>query len=94
MKLSAETGQAAPIDKGVLTALCDNKDVVSGVIEGGFTVWNGTGHLVEHLAALNIDFRGKRVLDLGCGGGLLGIYAIANGASHVAFQVIVALSYC
>lgn len=34
----------------------------------------------------SIDFRGKRVVDLGCGHGLPGLHALLRGASHVVFQ--------
>ncbi len=77
------------IDETVQAALSSDRDVVSGVIEGGFTVWEGTRHLLQHLKKLDIDFSGKRVIDLGCGAGLLGLYALMRGASHVAFQVSV-----
>lgn len=33
-----------------------------------------------------VDFQGKTVLDLGCGSGLLGIYAASRGAEIVHFQ--------
>ncbi|VDN11369.1 unnamed protein product [Dibothriocephalus latus] len=77
-------------NEAVLAALRENKDVVSGVIEGGFTVWEGTRHLLNFLEPRNAEVhhfvQGKRVLDLGCGAGLLGIYALQQGASRVVFQ--------
>ena len=47
----------------------------------------GTGHhhttrlMIEAMAGL--DLKGKRVLDMGCGTGVLGIYACRKGASRV-----------
>lgn len=47
----------------------------------------GTGHHeTTHLcseAILNIDVKGKQVLDMGCGTGILGILAALKGASHI-----------
>jgi SAM-dependent methyltransferase len=37
-------------------------------------------------AVARVDVHGKRVVDLGCGSGLPGIYCLLNGASKVAFQ--------
>jgi ribosomal protein L11 methyltransferase len=47
----------------------------------------GTGHhhttrlMIE--AMMNYDLKGKRVLDMGCGTGILGIYASSKGAERV-----------
>lgn len=74
----------------MLEALSSDRDVVCGVVEGGFTVWEGTRHLLSYLQRTRSPppvFEGKRVLDLGCGAGLLGLYALLHGASHVTFQV-------
>ncbi|VDL99574.1 unnamed protein product [Schistocephalus solidus] len=77
-------------NEAVLTALREDKDVVSGIIEGGFTVWQGTRHLLNFLDSNDAEdghfIKGKRVLDLGCGAGLLGLYALEKGASCVVFQ--------
>nr|CDS34085.1 histidine protein methyltransferase 1 [Hymenolepis microstoma] len=70
----------------VIEALSSNIDVISGVVEGGFTVWDGTRHLLNYLVKENMSFKDKRVLDLGCGAGLMGIHALINGAKFVLFQ--------
>lgn len=41
--------------------------------------------LIEYLNK-SYDFKGKRVLDVGCGSGLLGIYALNGDAAAVHFQ--------
>ncbi|VUZ50439.1 unnamed protein product, partial [Hymenolepis diminuta] len=73
-------------DMKMIEALSSDIDVISGVVEGGFTVWDGTRHLLNYLVKENIDFKDKRVLDLGCGAGLLGIHALINGAKFALFQ--------
>ena len=56
-----------------------NVDIVPGVYEGGFTVWECTMQLLKYLE--DIDFDGKDVLDVGCGLGLLG-YIIHHPLLH------------
>ena len=59
-------------------------EVVPGVYEGGFQLWECTLDLLEYMKSL--DFNGKSVFELGCGRGLPGIYAAMNGASKVVLQ--------
>ncbi|XP_051881510.1 histidine protein methyltransferase 1 homolog [Pristis pectinata] len=59
-------------------------DLVPGLYEGGLKVWECTADLVDYLAG--VELRGLRVLDLGCGAGLLGIAALGKGAACVHFQ--------
>ncbi|KAJ8248397.1 hypothetical protein GJAV_G00241600 [Gymnothorax javanicus] len=63
-----------------------NTDLISGVYEGGLKVWECTYDLLEFLEDEGVGFSGKRVLDLGCGAGLLGILALKRGAQEVHFQ--------
>ncbi|KAI4344919.1 hypothetical protein L6164_012099 [Bauhinia variegata] len=67
-----------------------NSDLVPGKYEGGLKLWEGSLDLVK---ALNSDikhgvisFVGKRVLEVGCGHGLPGIFALQEGAVAVHFQ--------
>ncbi|XP_026191979.1 uncharacterized protein LOC34620824 [Cyclospora cayetanensis] len=73
--------------------------VQAGNYEGGFAVWECTwdllgflqpaakGHSLSCLSRqIDLQIRGGHVLDLGCGQGLLGIWALQRGASAVAFQ--------
>ncbi|XP_050351199.1 histidine protein methyltransferase 1 homolog [Nymphalis io] len=67
--------------------LTEHSDLVTGKYEGGLKIWECTYDLVEYLEK-NIEtiaFRNKKVLDLGCGAGILGIYALLRGAC-VTFQ--------
>ncbi|XP_034041259.1 histidine protein methyltransferase 1 homolog [Thalassophryne amazonica] len=63
-----------------------SSDLISGVYEGGLKVWECTYDLLELIEKDSKSFGEKRVLDLGCGAGLLGILALKTGAKHVHFQ--------
>ena len=58
-------------------------DIIPGVYEGGFTLWECTIDFLKYMQ--NIDIKDKFVLDIGCGLGLLGIKALKQGASKVTF---------
>eukprot|EP00108_Taenia_solium_P004422 TsM_000505600 transcript=TsM_000505600 gene=TsM_000505600 len=73
-------------DQRALRVLSLGCDVVAGIVEGGFTVWTGTRLLLNFLVDRAIDFAGRRVLDLGCGAGVLGIHALLHHAASVTFQ--------
>ncbi|XP_035710000.1 histidine protein methyltransferase 1 homolog isoform X3 [Folsomia candida] len=84
LKSSKVTG-----DPNVKSILTSSSDLVPGLYEGGFKLWECTFDLLSYLE----DESGKavsigpdtKVLDLGCGHGLLGLYALGRGA-HVLFQ--------
>uniref|UniRef100_A0A9J8D2Q2 protein-histidine N-methyltransferase n=2 Tax=Cyprinus carpio TaxID=7962 RepID=A0A9J8D2Q2_CYPCA len=61
-------------------------NLISGIYEGGLKIWECTYDLLEYIDDEGETFAGKRVLDLGCGAGLLGILALKRGASKVDFQ--------
>ncbi|XP_065861561.1 uncharacterized protein [Euphorbia lathyris] len=67
-----------------------NSDLVPGVYEGGLKLWEGSLDLIKALRSEvqngNLSFTGKRVLELGCGHGLPGIFACLEGAAVVHFQ--------
>ncbi|KAK4528799.1 hypothetical protein GAYE_SCF64G6745 [Galdieria yellowstonensis] len=54
------------------------QDVIRGVYEGGFKLWEGAIDLVKFLDTININGF-QRGLELGCGHGLPGIYALQKG---------------
>ncbi|XP_022220915.2 histidine protein methyltransferase 1 homolog [Drosophila obscura] len=64
-----------------------HSDLITGVYEGGAKIWECTDDLLLYLSDNYEDsyWKDKRVLDLGCGSGLLGIYALQSGAK-VDFQ--------
>ncbi|XP_071736370.1 uncharacterized protein [Rutidosis leptorrhynchoides] len=67
-----------------------NSDLVPGKYEGGLKLWEGSLDLVRTLRLEiecgNISLAGKKVLELGCGHGLPGIFSCLQGASAVHFQ--------
>ncbi|PON95483.1 Lysine methyltransferase [Trema orientale] len=67
-----------------------NSDLVPGKYEGGLKLWEGSLDLVKALRSEvgneHLAFTGKRVLELGCGHGLPGIFACLEGAAAVHFQ--------
>ena len=62
-----------------------NSDLVPCIYEGGLKIWECSLDLVNYLAEERVDFRGKKVLELGCGAALPGLYAAVKGAC-VTFQ--------
>ncbi len=50
-------------------------------------LWTGS-RVLARLAATQLDCRGKRVVDIGCGLGLVGIAAAQRGASSVLFDYV------
>ncbi|CAI0453197.1 unnamed protein product [Linum tenue] len=67
-----------------------DSDLVAGVYEGGLKLWEGSLDLVKAIRSEihkgELSFRGKKVLELGCGHGLPGIFACLEGAAAVHFQ--------
>ncbi|GBG76015.1 hypothetical protein CBR_g21255 [Chara braunii] len=69
---------------------CSHSDLIPGKYEGGMKLWECTIDLIETLRQElqdgRLSFRGKDVLELGCGHGLPGILACIKGARSVHFQ--------
>ncbi|XP_062199497.1 uncharacterized protein LOC133901958 [Phragmites australis] len=67
-----------------------NSDLVPGKYEGGLKLWEGSLDLVKTLNSEikgdRLLLEGKRVLELGCGHGLPGIFAGLKGAGLIHFQ--------
>ena len=53
---------------------------------GGLKIWECTQDLANYILKQGMKFHSKRVLDLGCGSGILGILAMQLGAATVHFQ--------
>ncbi|CAN6448724.1 unnamed protein product [Victoria cruziana] len=67
-----------------------NSETFASKSDGSIKSWEGSIDLVNALRHEirdgQLSFRGKRVLELGCGHGLPGIFACLKGASAVHFQ--------
>ena len=75
---------------GTSQALRSNSDLIPSVYEGGMKIWECSVDLIQFLHKIvaeqgELVMAGKKVLELGCGAGLPGIYALLNGAT-VHFQ--------
>ncbi|GAA6107347.1 histidine protein methyltransferase 1 homolog [Tachysurus ichikawai] len=73
-------------EKVLSQTITQNSDLITGVYEGGLKIWEGTYDLLEYIDDEGEMFSGRKVLDLGCGAGILGILALKRGASKVHFQ--------
>jgi predicted nicotinamide N-methyase len=54
-------------------------DLITGVYEGGFKLWECSIDLVQYLIDENVPLDGKSVLEVGCGHGLPGIFCSLVG---------------
>ncbi|XP_043910253.1 histidine protein methyltransferase 1 homolog [Protopterus annectens] len=70
----------------VSRAISTHSDLIPGVYEGGMKIWECTFDLITYLLENQVQFVGKKVLDLGCGAGLLGMAALKHHATEVHFQ--------
>jgi predicted nicotinamide N-methyase len=71
------------IDDAETSQMLQTNDIIPSVYEGGFKIWECSIDLTRYL--MGEDVLGKRVLELGCGSGVPGIYALTKGA-NVTFQ--------
>eukprot|EP00054_Salpingoeca_dolichothecata_P035197 m.4778 g.4778 ORF g.4778 m.4778 type:complete len:284 (-) comp5171_c0_seq1:52-903(-) len=69
----------------IAQSVTQKSDLIPGVYEGGLKVWECSIDLVEVLMTKSAELAKLRVLELGCGAGLPGLYALLQGAS-VVFQ--------
>ncbi|KAG6440679.1 hypothetical protein O3G_MSEX001355 [Manduca sexta] len=63
----------------------EHSDLIVGKYEGGLKIWECTHDLIKYLIENKVPLENSKILDLGCGAGILGIYAFMNGA-NVTFQ--------
>ena len=66
----------------------EENDIKKDFYEGGFKIWECTLDLLKYLNETLIagELKGKNVIDIGCGQGLLGLEALLCGASSIFFQ--------
>lgn len=77
---------AMKVQSEAIYPLLEKSDLESGKYEGGMKVWECTIDLLDYLDEIQYSMLDERVLDLGCGAGLLGVYAHLFGAQQVCFQ--------
>ena len=72
----------------------NNSDLISGVYEGGYKIWECTQDLVDYFTENTdrVDFAGKVLCDLGCSAGIAGLLALIKDAKAVHFQDYVSFS--
>ncbi|EDM09367.1 similar to 2810422O20Rik protein, isoform CRA_a [Rattus norvegicus] len=75
-----------PGENIVSQSFSSHSDLIPGVYEGGLKIWECTFDLMTYFTKAKVKFAGQKVLDLGCGSGLLGITASKGGAREVHFQ--------
>ncbi|XP_003785763.1 histidine protein methyltransferase 1 homolog [Otolemur garnettii] len=75
-----------PGENIVSKSFSSHTDLITGVYEGGLKIWECTFDLLAYFIKAKVKFAGKKVLDLGCGSGLLGITAFKGGAKEIHFQ--------
>ncbi|XP_007935898.1 histidine protein methyltransferase 1 homolog [Orycteropus afer afer] len=75
-----------PGENIVSKSFSSHSDLITGVYEGGLKIWECTFDLLAYLTNAKVNFFGKKVLDLGCGSGLLGIIAFQGAAKEIHFQ--------
>ncbi|KAF9187054.1 hypothetical protein BGZ51_001575 [Haplosporangium sp. Z 767] len=64
-----------------MLALAGKSDLVKGVYEGGLKTWECALDLVAYLAEQKESYDSKKVLELGCGSALPGIYVLTQSSS-------------
>jgi len=67
-------------------AVNESRDVLPGVYEGGFKLWECSVDLLHYLHDAVVPLAGKKVAEYGCGMGMPGLFALLSGASHVHLQ--------
>ncbi|XP_058166085.1 histidine protein methyltransferase 1 homolog [Dasypus novemcinctus] len=75
-----------PGENIISKSFASHSDLITGVYEGGLKIWECTFDLLAYFTKTKVKFVGKKVLDLGCGSGLLGIIVFKGGAKEIHFQ--------
>nr|CAI5844621.1 unnamed protein product [Callosobruchus analis] len=65
----------------VLKAEENHSDLISTVYEGGLQIWECSYDLLNYIISEKIEFKNAKVLDLGCGSGIIGIYSLLHGST-------------
>ena len=63
----------------LVEAINSSSDIIRGVYEGGIKTWECSIDLVRYLQSISNDIDGKRILEIGCGSALPGLFCIRVG---------------
>jgi predicted nicotinamide N-methyase len=63
----------------LIEAINSSSDIIRGVYEGGIKTWECSIDLVRYLQSMSDDINGKRILEIGCGSALPGLFCIRVG---------------
>ncbi|XP_015122438.1 histidine protein methyltransferase 1 homolog [Diachasma alloeum] len=66
--------------ENIIKAEMQHSDLLPAIYEGGLKIWECTNDLSQYLITQKVDLKSKKVLDLGCGAGVLGIITLLKGA--------------
>ncbi|KAF9136121.1 Histidine protein methyltransferase 1 [Mortierella sp. 14UC] len=80
-KKQEETGTITGPGGVEMLALAGKSDLVKGVYEGGLKTWECALDLVAYLADQKQNYDGQKVLELGCGSALPGIYVLTQSST-------------
>lgn len=77
--------------QNIVEAESKHSDLIPAKYEGGLKIWECTFDLGQYILEKKIELKGKLVMDLGCGAGLIGLLSLRkNSAVH--FQDYVRMS--
>lgn len=65
--------------------LKDLPDIKKKIYEGGFKIWECELDGLKYISDQHIDFKEKRVLEIGCGSGLMALYCLLKNAQKAIF---------
>ncbi|XP_058807649.1 histidine protein methyltransferase 1 homolog isoform X2 [Phymastichus coffea] len=67
--------------ENIIEAESQHSDLLPAKYEGGLKIWECTYDLANFIILENFCFEDTRVLDLGCGAGIIGLIALLRGAT-------------
>ncbi|KDQ63440.1 hypothetical protein JAAARDRAFT_169261 [Jaapia argillacea MUCL 33604] len=66
------------VNDSALQYLDAPSDLVPGVYEGGLKTWECSLDIVDYLHSTSLEFRGKRILEVGCGTAIPSLYILTQ----------------
>ncbi|KAJ3320618.1 Histidine protein methyltransferase 1 [Boothiomyces sp. JEL0866] len=81
-----QIAQSEEMDGILAKSIQQSSDLIAGEYEGGIKTWECSLDLLEYLENNTELVKGKKVIELGCGSALPGIFCLEAGARFVSFQ--------